>query len=466
MSLIVVLLAAGGALVWLLGGGRFGTQIVGIGNDLTVQTCSDNDGDGVCDQAVGSQGAQLTLTPVGGGAPQTGQTDAGNPSYTFTGLADGDYSVGAVPNDPGESVTSANPQVATVAGAGTSLSFAIAAQQTSSIQATLSKSAVPTSAQPGGTVSYTLSWQVTGGGFTGPMQIVDDYDEASVVGISGVSNGGVDSGSTITWSFPPLDLSSGSQSGSLTYVATLTSAFPTLPANVANSATLSIVDPTVNASAAGNVTVSGQPTQAPEPELTIVKNVVDVDGGLVERGDTLRYSISVGNVGAGTATGVHVHDNVGVYLDQFTVVATPAGSTDASVPNGGTNGNGYLDVHQFSIAPAAQVLIEYTVVVASDAPDSTPISNVAVASDDQGDVVQDDADVVVSVVAPPVALVQAGQVPTTPAAGSPSVAVEPEIVETPVTGIDPFLAVWLALAGAVVAAVVGYATYSAFKVLR
>lgn len=263
-----------------------------------------------------------------------------------------------------------------------------------------------------------------------------------------------------------------SKTGAISYTAVVASTAPdgqTIP-NVAVASCdgcATVQDDASVVVVAGTVIT---PSAETDPELVIVKNVVDVNGGLVERGDTLRYSISVGNVGNGAATGVHVHDNVGVYLDQFTVATTPSGSTDASVANGGTNGNGYLDIHQFSIAPAAEVLIEYTAVVASDAPDSTPISNIAVASDDQGDVVQDDANVIVSVEAPGIVLLPSTPTSTVRPSGgaaTPSTPVEqPEAVVTPVTGIDPATAAWIALAGALVAAIVGYATYSAFKVLR
>ncbi|MFO0702966.1 MAG: hypothetical protein U0514_03895 [Candidatus Andersenbacteria bacterium] len=148
---------------------------------------------------------------------------------------------------------------------------------------------------------------------------------------------------------------------------------------------------------------------------------------------------------------VHGHGYAGGF-DQRLVAGAPAGA----------NQTGLLSVSGFNLTPSAQATIEYTVVIASNAPDNTTVANVAVASDDQGDRVQDDANVVVSVPAPPISVTTTPTPPSTTTTPTPTT----EVVQTPVTGVDPVLAVWLAIAGAIVVSVVGYAAFVTFKVLR
>lgn len=320
---------------------------------------------------------------------------------------------------------------------------------------TLSKSVSPTSTTAGATVSYTINWTADGTGLASGIDIVDDYDQTKIASVSAISGGGTDDGDKITWSIAPLDFTTGPKSGSFTFAATLISSFPSLPATVSNPVAFTTLDPPGSANASADLTVTGELVLPSVPKLGIVKNVVDINGGSVKRGDSLRYTITVSNTGLGAASGVRVTDDVGKYLDKFTVTATPAGSTNASSPApAGANGTGHLDVSGFSLSPAASATITYTVVVASSAPDATKIANVAVASDDQGERVQGEANVVVSVVAPPVTLTPTSSVSTSAA------------VQTPVTGIDAVVAVWLAVAAALIVAVLAYATYLVFKVLR
>ncbi|MCK5916513.1 MAG: DUF11 domain-containing protein, partial [Deltaproteobacteria bacterium] len=100
------------------------------------------------------------------------------------------------------------------------------------------------------------------------------------------------------------------------------------------------------------------------PDLsTSTKTVVDLNGGDVEPGDTLRYTITLNETGADIANSVQVTDDIPANVTGFHVTGTPTGSTDNSTAGGGANGNGYLDISNISVAANGSETITFEVTV-------------------------------------------------------------------------------------------------------
>jgi len=97
------------------------------------------------------------------------------------------------------------------------------------------------------------------------------------------------------------------------------------------------------------------------PVVDVVKTVaIEIDNGtvgIVDPGDTLRYTITASNIGAIPATGVELLDeldalNASVMFvpGSLNIISVPAGAdTSNTDPNGGVNGSGLLDVRNLSL---------------------------------------------------------------------------------------------------------------------
>ena len=57
------------------------------------------------------------------------------------------------------------------------------------------------------------------------------------------------------------------------------------------------------------------------------KTAVDLDGGIVRAGDTLRYTISLTNNSGATVTGIEISDELDSLFDSFSVVSVPGGAS-------------------------------------------------------------------------------------------------------------------------------------------
>jgi len=103
----------------------------------------------------------------------------------------------------------------------------------------IEKTADPSSADPGDTIEYTITYENTGCGAVNNVTIEDDPDEAYIADIPAISisDGGNYDGDIITWNIGTLDPG---ESGSVTYTATLagTGSFSTGTTNVRNTATI------------------------------------------------------------------------------------------------------------------------------------------------------------------------------------------------------------------------------------
>jgi uncharacterized repeat protein (TIGR01451 family) len=155
---------------------------------------------------------------------------------------------------------------------------------------------------PGDTVRYTISYKNSGGGEATDVTIVDVYDERFIASADEISPGGVKDGNTITWN---LGTVAAGASGSVTYNAKLKSKFPPGTTEVTNQATIKIAQ-TPCANSTRTVVVKGL-------NLTIDKKVTlvtDLDkDGVIDPGDTVRYTISYKNSGGGEAAGVTIVDD-------------------------------------------------------------------------------------------------------------------------------------------------------------
>lgn len=111
---------------------------------------------------------------------------------------------------------------------------------------------------------------------------------------------------------------------------------------------------------------------------TSTKTMVDLNGGDVAPGDILEYTISLIENSGVAAAGVSVTDDVPANVNTFTVISTPAGSTNSSTaaPTG-ANLTGYLNVTNISVPATSTVTIVFRVTVAAGTPAGTFVNNCA-----------------------------------------------------------------------------------------
>ena len=114
-------------------------------------------------------------------------------------------------------------------------------------------------------------------------------------------------------------------------------------------------------------------TDLSTPRLAVAKSVTDLDGGDVEPGDVLRYSVTTSNGGDDAANGVVVQD------------AVPAGTTLVPGSLAGPGGSAAADRRSVgfalgTLAAGASATVGFDVVVGADAPNGFVVRNVAGAS--------------------------------------------------------------------------------------
>jgi uncharacterized repeat protein (TIGR01451 family)/fimbrial isopeptide formation D2 family protein len=114
---------------------------------------------------------------------------------------------------------------------------------------------------------------------------------------------------------------------------------------------------------------------------TSTKTVVDLNGGDVYPGDVLRYTISLNNTGDASPLSLAVTDDMPAYTENFSVVSLPASAVDNSTGAGtGTNGTGYLNATNITVAAGGSETVVFDVTVRDDAPLNATIANSAVVS--------------------------------------------------------------------------------------
>jgi uncharacterized repeat protein (TIGR01451 family) len=110
---------------------------------------------------------------------------------------------------------------------------------------------------------------------------------------------------------------------------------------------------------------------------TSTKTVVDLNGGDALPNDVLRYTISVKETAGVPANGVTVTDNIPANVTGFTVVSFSSGTNSSTGAGTGSNGTGYLNITNFSIASNGTATIVFDVTIAAGTPAGTVINNTA-----------------------------------------------------------------------------------------
>ncbi len=112
---------------------------------------------------------------------------------------------------------------------------------------------------------------------------------------------------------------------------------------------------------------------------TSTKTAVDLNGGNLYPGDTLRYTITLVESAGIPAPGIRVTDVIPAHLFGFSLVSFPVGAVNASTPHGtGPNGTGFLDLSGITLAANGTDTIVFDVTVAASAPTGMVILNTAV----------------------------------------------------------------------------------------
>jgi uncharacterized repeat protein (TIGR01451 family) len=118
---------------------------------------------------------------------------------------------------------------------------------------------------------------------------------------------------------------------------------------------------------------------------TSTKTVVDLNGGEVSPGDTLRYTVTLNETAGGQAINVSVVDAIPDNTTFASFVSVPAGATTAYLPPpAGTGSNGQITVSGITVPANGSATVVFNVtVVAGTAPGET-IDNTAVINNPNG----------------------------------------------------------------------------------
>lgn len=203
--------------------------------------------------------------------------------------------------------------------------------------------------------------------------VVTDTLPAGLTFVSGTGTGWTCAavGQDVTCTRPP-PLNAGASAPDLTLTVAVGAAAAPGVTNTAQVTSASFDSNPANDSAS-------DPTVVLAPDLsTSTKSVVDLNGGEVDQGDTLRYTITVAETAGVTASGVRVTDDIPADVTGFSVVSRPPGAVDASTGAGtGANGAGFLDVGSISVPAGGSADVVFDVVVAGGVSPGATIDNVA-----------------------------------------------------------------------------------------
>ncbi|MEZ5458985.1 MAG: hypothetical protein R3E65_06645 [Steroidobacteraceae bacterium] len=208
---------------------------------------------------------------------------------------------------------------------------------------------------------------------------VTDVLPAGLTYVSGTGSGWTcaASGQTVTCTRPPA-LDPGATAPPLTLtVAVDAAAFPSI------SNTASVTSASFDFDPANNSSTVVSPVLRPDLGSSS-KTVVDPNGGEVDPGDVLRYTITLTETGGAAATGVDVLDDLPANTSGFTLLSLPAGATDASTPTGGANGAGLLDLRGITVPAGGSIAIEFEVTVLATTSVGATIENTATIAQPNG----------------------------------------------------------------------------------
>lgn len=241
-------------------------------------------------------------------------------------------------------------------------------------------------ASPGELMTYNISWTCRNVPTTEPgasqvtVRITDDYLENMMTVVPGsISDAGIDGPppGVIVWTkVGAAQVRSGSESFQVRLTSPLAPGTYTIP----NVAIISAPLPQGEIDRDTTITTVVVPPGPQVPDIEILKFVEDVNGGTLLPGDTLRYTVYVWNAGNTPLTAT-VTENIQANVNSFTVTSIPQGAQDSSLPTGGTNGTGFLDIRNISLPTQGSLgTIVYTVVVNSGVPAGTQLLNIVTAT--------------------------------------------------------------------------------------
>jgi uncharacterized repeat protein (TIGR01451 family) len=237
---------------------------------------------------------------------------------------------------------------------------------------------------PGATLDYVVNVRNIGAMPALSVVITDDVDASSLayVGGSATMNGSTSgvsvTGSTITADYSAVNGALGPSAGVVLRFRAVLNANLAQGTVVANTGVVAWNNPTETASASAWIVVGSIPGNPPSlySEKRVALSVDLGTPGIVDPGDTLRYTITVQNSGGTLATGVALTDavpaNTTYVADSTRLNGSPVGQPDGGVSPlaSGINVN--------TIAPGTTATLQFDLRVNGGTPAGTLISNQAV----------------------------------------------------------------------------------------
>ena len=166
-------------------------------------------------------------------------------------------------------------------------------------------------------------------------------------------------------------LASGASLPAITLNVTLTTSATSPVSNTGTVSSTFVTDGTAgNDSSTDNATVT-RPNYA-----TSTKTWVDLNGGDVNPGDTVEYTITVTDSGSAVGNNIEVTDNIPADISSYSLVSIPGGSSNNSTGSGtGANGTGFIDISGISVPSGGSVSIVFDAVVSGSAAAGDTITN-------------------------------------------------------------------------------------------
>ena len=186
----------------------------------------------------------------------------------------------------------------------------------------LTKSVSPTSALPGGVVTYTVNYNNNNGTLAASNVAVTDTLPANLTYQTGSATAGGNYNAatqTITWSIGALNING---SGSMTFAATVNNGVAA-GTNISNTALISCTETPAVTSNAATVTVLAPP----QPNLTLSKAVAPSS---VPVGGSVTYTLNYANTGTAQATNVLVSDVIPANMTYVNGSVTGNGNYNAA----------------------------------------------------------------------------------------------------------------------------------------
>ncbi len=129
---------------------------------------------------------------------------------------------------------------------------------------------------------------------------------------------------------------------------------------------------------AGNSSASDSDTVTKPNYSTSTKTWADLNGGDVEPGDVVEYTVTIKDTAGIAGTGIEMTDDIPAGISGFSLVSKPVGSTDASTGSGtGANGDGFLDIKGIDVTASGTATVVFDVTVSAAAAAGDTIDNTA-----------------------------------------------------------------------------------------